>query len=72
MLLGVYHSILQSATTQVQYFHKRVALMQYPQYQRDGWPIGSGIVESANKVVVQARWQQERACIGLLLMSIQC
>ena len=29
--------------------------MQYPTYQQDGWPIGSGMVESANKVVVQAR-----------------
>src|SRR5436305_6771610 len=29
--------------------------MQYPQYQEQGWPLGSGMVESANKVVVQAR-----------------
>ncbi len=34
---------------------KREALMQYPTYQADGWPIGSGIVESGNKVVMQAR-----------------
>jgi Uncharacterised protein family (UPF0236) len=40
---------------QLQYFRKRVPLMQYPDYQRQGWPIGSGMVESANKVVVQAR-----------------
>jgi len=40
---------------QMQYFGKRLCLMQYPDYQRDGWPIGSGMVESANKVVVQAR-----------------
>lgn len=37
------------------YFRKRVALMQYPTYRQLGWPIGSGMVESANKVVVQAR-----------------
>ena len=37
------------------YFRKRVALMQYPTYRQQGWPIGSGMVESANKVVVQAR-----------------
>lgn len=37
------------------YFRKRVAFMQYPLYQQQGWPIGSGMVESANKVVVQAR-----------------
>jgi hypothetical protein len=37
------------------YFRKRVAQMQYPQFRIQGWPIGSGSVESANKVVVQAR-----------------
>jgi hypothetical protein len=37
------------------YLRKRASLMQYPAYQRQGWPIGSGMVESANKVVVQAR-----------------
>src|SRR5213080_123181 len=29
--------------------------MQYPTFQAQGWPIGSGMVESANKVVVEAR-----------------
>jgi hypothetical protein len=37
------------------YLEKRVAQMQYPQYQACGWPIGSGVVESANKLVVEAR-----------------
>ena len=37
------------------YLRKREALMQYPQFRRDGWPIGSGMVESANKNVVEAR-----------------
>lgn len=46
---------LESVQRQIQYFRKRVLLMQYPQYQRDGWPLGSGMVESANKLVVQAR-----------------
>lgn len=36
-------------------FRKREALMQYRQYQEQGWPLGSGMVETANKVVVQAR-----------------
>lgn len=40
---------------QLSYLRKRASLMQYPAYQRQGWPIGSGMVESANKVVVQAR-----------------
>lgn len=29
--------------------------MDYPTFQYNGWPIGSGIVESGNKLVVQAR-----------------
>lgn len=46
---------LEAVQKQMQYFGKRLSLMQYPDYQHDGWPIGSGMVESANKVVVQAR-----------------
>lgn len=37
------------------YLVKRVAQMQYPAYVAAGWPIGSGMVESANKLVVEAR-----------------
>jgi hypothetical protein len=37
------------------YLQKREAHMQHPTYQQAGWPIGSGSVESANKVVVEAR-----------------
>lgn len=37
------------------YLHKREPLMQYPIYRAAGWPIGSGMVESANKLVMQAR-----------------
>jgi hypothetical protein len=37
------------------YLEKRIAQMQYPSFQAAGWPIGSGVVESGNKVVVEAR-----------------
>jgi len=37
------------------YLEKRVAQMQYPRFQQQGWPIGSGMVESGNKLVVEAR-----------------
>jgi hypothetical protein len=40
---------------QLSYLLKREVHMQYPTYQQAGWPIGSGSVESANKVVVEAR-----------------
>jgi hypothetical protein len=39
----------------VAYLRKRLSLMQYPLFRRAGWPIGSGMVESANKLVVEAR-----------------
>ena len=39
----------------VTYLDKRVALMRYPAFAAAGWPIGSGCVESANKLVVEAR-----------------
>jgi hypothetical protein len=38
-----------------QYLEKRAGLMDYPTYRQQGWPIGSGSVESANKRVMQAR-----------------
>ena len=37
------------------YLRKRLALMQYPLFRQAGWPIGSGMVESANKLVVETR-----------------
>lgn len=39
----------------LEYLRKRAALMQYAQFRAHSWPIGSGMVESANKLVVQAR-----------------
>jgi hypothetical protein len=39
----------------LEYLRKREALMDSPRYQREGWPLGSGMVESANKTVMQAR-----------------
>jgi len=37
------------------YLEKREDQMQYPLCLEQGWPIGSGAVESANKLVVEAR-----------------
>lgn len=44
-----------SIQEQVIYLQKRRALMDYPTYQQQGWPIGSGSVESGHKLVMQAR-----------------
>jgi hypothetical protein len=46
---------LSTISEALRYFRKREPQMQYPQFQADGWPIGSGSVESGNKVVMQAR-----------------
>ena len=37
------------------YLESREAQMQYPAFLAEGWPIGSGMVESANKLVVEDR-----------------
>ncbi len=49
------HLTTQLVAENLAYLEKRVAQMQYPTFQACGWPIGSGIAESANKLVVEAR-----------------
>src|SRR3989440_1430128 len=69
-------SALQEKLT---YLQKREAHMQYPTYQQAGWPIGSGSVESANKVGVSARlkgagmrWERQNVNPMLLLRNAVC
>ena len=61
------------------YLQKREAHMQYPIYQAAGWPIGSGSVESANKLVVEARlkgagmrWHRQNVNPMLVLRNAVC
>jgi hypothetical protein len=70
---------LEAIQKQLDYFRKRISLMNYPAYQQQGWPIGSGMVESANKLVVQARlkgagmhWQPAHVNPMLALRSAIC
>jgi hypothetical protein len=49
------HLTVTQVAENLAYLEKRVAQMQYPTFQAAGWPIGSGMVESANKLVVEAR-----------------
>jgi hypothetical protein len=42
----------------LQYLSKRRELIRYAEFVAAGYPIGSGSVESANKVVIQARLKQ--------------
>jgi hypothetical protein len=44
-----------AVSTALAYLEARVDQMQYPQFVAEGWPIGSGMVESANKLVVEDR-----------------
>jgi hypothetical protein len=61
------------------YLEKRKEHMQYPLFQAQGWPIGSGIVESGNKLVVEARlkgagmhWAEQHVDPMLALRNIIC
>lgn len=61
------------------YLRKREALMHYPEFRRDGWPIGSGMVESAHKNVVEARlkgtgmhWERKNVNPMLALRNAVC
>src|SRR5438105_4414881 len=61
------------------YLHKREVHMNYPTYQAAGWPIGSGSVESANKLVVEARlkgagmrWERHNVNPMLVLRNAVC
>jgi hypothetical protein len=61
------------------YLAKREAQLQYPEFIRQGWPIGSGMVESANKSVVEARlkgagmhWQRNHVDPMLALRNLVC
>jgi hypothetical protein len=49
------HPEVEQVAEKLAYLEKREAHMQYPRYREQGWPIGSGIVESGNKVVMQER-----------------
>lgn len=63
----------------VTYLSKREAFMQYHEYQQAGWPIGSGMAESGNKLVVEARlkgpgmhWERTNVNPMLALRTTLC
>jgi YgiT-type zinc finger domain-containing protein len=73
------HPKLEVLQQNLAYLEKRVAQMQYPHFQQQGLPIGSGIVESGNKLVVEARlkgagmhWKRENVDPMLALRNIIC
>jgi len=73
------HRDAQLISSNLAYLKKRKAHMQYPLFQAQGWPIGSGMVESGNKLVVHARlkgagmhWAEEHVNPMLALRNILC
>jgi hypothetical protein len=61
------------------FLEKHGAQMQYPRFQEQGWPIGSGCMESANKLVVEPRlkgagvhWLRENVDPMLALRNLVC
>ncbi len=77
--LHVLHPELEVLPSNLAYLEKRVAQMDYPRFQAAGWPIGSGMVESGNKLVVEARlkgagmrWAREQVNRMLALRNLVC
>lgn len=73
------HPAAEALSSNLAYLKKRKAQLQYPLFQAQGWPIGSGMVESGNKLVVHARlkgpgmhWAEEHVNPLLALRNILC
>jgi hypothetical protein len=73
------HPQMQILAENLAYLEKREAQMRYPDFQEQGWPIGSGMVESGNKLVVEARlkgagmhWERGNVNAMLGLRNIVC
>jgi hypothetical protein len=73
------HPQTEAIASNLAYLKKRKQQIQYPTFQAQGWPIGSGIVESGNKLVVQARlkgagmhWAEANVNPMLALRNILC
>lgn len=78
-LLVKEHPAQAQLPTHLAYLEKRQAQLDYPAFLKAGWPIGSGSVESANKLVVEARlkgagmhWQRNHVDPMLALRNIVC
>ena len=69
----------QARDTALNYLTKRLNQIQYAAFQAQGFPIGSGSVESANKLVVEARlkgsgmhWARAHVHALVALRTIAC
>lgn len=69
----------QARETALNYLTKRLSQIQYASFQAQGFPIGSGSVESANKLVVETRlkgsgmhWARSHVNALVALRTIAC
>lgn len=73
------HPSVDAIGAHLGYLAKREAALDYPRFAAAGWPLGSGVVESANKLVVEARlkgagmhWAREQVNPMLSLRNAVC
>lgn len=76
---GKREAALKVIAESLQYLEKRREQIRYTEFIRRGYPIGSGMVESANKLVVEARlkgsgmhWGDEHVNPMLALRNVVC
>jgi hypothetical protein len=76
---GASAETLERVQTAVNYLEKRRPQMDYARFQAAGYPIGSGSVESGNKLVVEARlkgagmhWAREHVNPMVALRNLLC
>ncbi len=72
-------SAVETITKKLAYLRERQAMLRYASFQAQGYPIGSGSVESANKLVVQSRmkgagmrWEPKHVNAILALRNLAC
>lgn len=77
--VGVAAEALEVVTGNLAYFEKRREQIQYAAFEQAGFPIGSGMVESGNKLVVEARlkgagmhWAPEHVNPMVALRTVAC
>jgi hypothetical protein len=70
---------LETIGTSLAYLEKRRAQLRYAEFQAQGYPIGSGMVESGNKLVTEARlkgagmhWAPEHVNPMVALRTVVC
>lgn len=77
--VGEGSEVLETVVASLQYLEKRQEQIRYAEFSAAGYPIGSGAVESANKLVVEARmkgagmhWAREHVDGMVALRNIAC